>query len=65
MNVDVPPNNGDGGEGLQNGRGAHVKFYPYERNGGGGGGGAEKVSAMLKGGGEGGGHRTFGVVFIW
>ena len=32
--------------GLQNGRGGHVKFYPYEK----GGGGAEKVLAMLKGG---------------
>ena len=30
--------------GLQNGRGGHVKFYPYEK------GGAEKVLAMLKGG---------------
>ena len=38
-------NYGEGG-GLQNGRGGHVKFYPYEK----GGGGAEKVLAMLKGG---------------
>ena len=30
--------------GLQNGRGGHVKFYPYEK------GGAEKVLAILKGG---------------
>ena len=29
--------------GLQNGRGGHVKFYPYKT-------GAEKVLAMLKGG---------------
>ena len=28
---------------LQNGRGEHVKFYPYEKGGGG-------VLAMLKGG---------------
>ena len=34
--------------GLQNGRGGHVKFYPYEK------GGAEKVLAMLKGG-----HKKF------
>ena len=39
-------NYGEGG--LQNGRGGHVKFYPYEK---GGGGGTEKVLAMLKGGG--------------
>ena len=36
------------GGGLQNGRGGHVKFYPYEK------GGAEKVLAMLKGG-----HKQF------
>ena len=30
---------------LKNGRGRHVKFYPYKT-----GGGAEKVLAMLKGG---------------
>ena len=30
--------------GLQNGRGGHVKFYPYKK------GGAEKVLAVLKGG---------------
>ena len=35
--------------GLQNGRGGHVKFYPYEK-----GGGAEKVLGMLKGG-----HKKF------
>ena len=35
--------------GLQNGRGGHVKFYPYKK-----GGGAEKVIAMLKGG-----HKKF------
>ena len=34
--------------GLQNGRGGHVKFYPYEK------GGAEKVLAILKGG-----HKKF------
>ena len=34
--------------GLQNGRGGHVKFYPYTK------GGAEKVLAMLKGG-----HKKF------
>ena len=34
--------------GLQNGRGGHVKFYPYEK------GGAEKVVAILKGG-----HKKF------
>ena len=34
--------------GLQNGRGGHLKFYPYEK------GGAEKVLAMLKGG-----HKKF------
>ena len=37
-------NYGEGG--LPNGRGAHVKFYPYKKRGG----GAEKVLAMLKGG---------------
>ena len=42
------------GGGLQNGRGGHVKFYPYEK------GGAENVLAMLKGGG---GTNSFGVVF--
>ena len=37
------------GGGLQNGRGGHVKFYPYEKGGGKsfshaeGGGGAQKV----------------------
>ena len=41
-------NYGEGG-GLQNGRGGHVKFCPYEK-----GGGAEKVLAMLKGG-----HKKF------
>ena len=25
-------------QGLQNGRGGHVKFYPYKKGGGGGGG---------------------------
>ena len=35
-------NYGEGG--LQNGRGGHVKFYPYEN------GGAEKVLVILKGG---------------
>ena len=35
--------------GLQNGRGGHMKFYPYEK------GGAEKVLAVLKGG-----HKKFG-----
>ena len=39
--------------GLQNGRGGHVKFYPYEK------GGAEKVLAILKGGGT----KSFGVDF--
>ena len=39
--------------GLQNGRGGHVKFYPYEK------GGAEKVLAILKGGGT----KCFGVDF--
>ena len=34
--------------GLQNGRGGHVKFYPYKK------GGAQKVIAMLKGG-----HKKF------
>ena len=34
--------------GLQNARGGHVKFYPYEK------GGAEKVLAILKGG-----HKKF------
>ena len=38
--------------GLQNGRGGHVKFYPYEK------GGAEKVLAILKGG-----TKRFGVDF--
>ena len=41
-------NYGEGGR-LQNGRGGHVKFYPYEK-----GGGAEKVLAILKGG-----HKQF------
>ena len=35
-----------GGGGLQNGRGGHVKFYPYEK-----GGGVGTVLAMLEGGG--------------
>ena len=26
-------NYGEGGEGLQNGRGGHVKFYPYKKGG--------------------------------
>ena len=26
-------NYGEGGGGLQNGRGGHVKFYPYEKGG--------------------------------
>ena len=30
-----------GGGGLQNGKGCHVKFYPYEK------GGAEQVLAIL------------------
>ena len=38
----VVTNYGEGG--LQNRRGGHVKFYPYEK------GGAEKVLAILKGG---------------
>ena len=40
-------NYGEGG--LQNGRGGHVKFYPYEK------GAAEKVLAILKVG-----HKKFG-----
>ena len=27
-------NYGEGGGGLQNGRGGHMKFYPYEKGGG-------------------------------
>ena len=46
-----------GGGGLQNGRGGHVKFYPYEN---GGGGRAEKVLVMLKGGAQ----QVFWVVFM-
>ena len=44
----VVTNYGEGG-GLQNGRGGHMKFYPYEKGGGGGKsfshpeGGAQKV----------------------
>ena len=38
---------------MINGRGVHVKFYPYEK------GGAEKVLAMLKGAGT----KSIGVVF--
>ena len=44
-------NYGEGG--LQNGRGGHVKFYPYEK------GGAEKVLAVLKGG-----HKKFWGSFL-
>ena len=44
-------NYGEGG--LQNGRGGHVKFYPYEK------GGAETVLAMLKGG-----HKKFWGSFL-
>ena len=36
--------------GLQNGRGGHVKFYPYEK----GGGGGKSFSHA-----EGGGHKKF------
>ena len=35
------------GGGLQNGRGGHVKFYPYKKKGGRGVG---KALAILKGG---------------
>ena len=40
-------NYGEGGGGLQNGKGGggHVRFYPYEKKGGGG----VNVLAMLKG----------------
>ena len=30
MKCDVSPNNGEGGEGLQNGSGRQVKFQPYK-----------------------------------
>ena len=30
---DYITNYGEGGGGLQNGRGGHVKFYPYEKGG--------------------------------
>ena len=46
------------GGGLQNGRGTHMKFYPYEK-----GGGAEKSFRNAEGGG--GGTKSFGVVFTW
>ena len=47
-----------GGGGLKNGRGVHVKFYPYEK-----GGGSGEVLPCLEGGwgggGVGGGRKKF------
>ena len=46
-------NYGEGGGGLQNGGGGHVKFYPYKK-----GGGLKKFETMLRGG-----TKSLGVVF--